>query len=170
MSKQYDQYLLRHKANVKRGFEWLREHLPEDVVNSETANYNITYNHDWTKTYPEEYEAYDNYFYGGNRSYAVTEAFRRAWLHHIHHNPHHWQYWVLVNDDPEEGTIALEMPGEYVIEMICDWWSFSWEKGDLEEIFSWYEAHRERMILHKNTGAMVEKILGDIREKLGAIA
>ena len=75
-----------------------------------------------------------------------------------------------MNDDPEEGTIALEMPGEYVIEMICDWWAFSWEKGDLEEIFSWYEAHRERMILHKNTRAMVEKILGDMRKKLEEMA
>lgn len=29
MSFQYDQYLARHRANVKRGFDWLSENLPE---------------------------------------------------------------------------------------------------------------------------------------------
>lgn len=28
MSFQYDQYLARHRANVKRGFDWLSENLP----------------------------------------------------------------------------------------------------------------------------------------------
>lgn len=29
MSFQYDQYLDQHKANVKRGFDWIQENLPE---------------------------------------------------------------------------------------------------------------------------------------------
>ena len=29
MSFQYDQYLERHRSNVKRGFDWLSENLPE---------------------------------------------------------------------------------------------------------------------------------------------
>lgn len=32
MSLQYDQYLANHRANVKRGFDWLCENLP-DVTN-----------------------------------------------------------------------------------------------------------------------------------------
>ena len=28
MSFQYDQYLARHRANVKRGFDWLSKNLP----------------------------------------------------------------------------------------------------------------------------------------------
>lgn len=32
MSFQYDQYLANHRANVKRGFDWLCENLP-DVTN-----------------------------------------------------------------------------------------------------------------------------------------
>ena len=32
MSIQYDQYLTQHKANVKKGFEWIRDNLPELVI------------------------------------------------------------------------------------------------------------------------------------------
>ena len=74
--------------------------------------------HDMSKFQLKEYDAYDKYFYS-NRTKEVEKAFNYAWLHHIHANPHHWQYWVLKHDDePEE---ALEMPVEYVYEMIADW-------------------------------------------------
>lgn len=33
MSFQYDQYLARHRANVKRGFDWLSENLPGLMTN-----------------------------------------------------------------------------------------------------------------------------------------
>ena len=67
-------------------------------------------NHDQSKYDEEEYEAYDDYFYGKEGKdeddiAVIDNAFDYAWLHHIHHNPHHWQYWVLVNDD--DGTKAL---------------------------------------------------------------
>ncbi len=115
----------------------------------------------------DEYEAYDAYFYGGNRSHAIVEAFNRAWLLHIHRNPHHWQHWVLINDDPDEGEVLLEMPYNYIIEMICDWWAFSWEKGDLSEIFSWYDDHQAYIKLHPKTRATVEDILWELRGRLG---
>lgn len=83
--------------------------------------------------------------------------------------PHHWQYWVLINDDPEEGEIVLEMPYCYILEMICDWWSFSWFKGNLLEIFSWYEEHKNYIKLHPNTRKLVEDILSRIQNKLGEV-
>ena len=61
--------------------------------------------------------------------------------------PHHWQYWVLINDNPEEGEVLIEMPYNYILEMICDWWAFSWAKGNLNEIFPWYE-ERKRIIFN----------------------
>lgn len=110
----------------------------------------------------EEYEAYDRYFYG-NPSFKAKQEFNYAWLHHIHHNSHHWQYWVLQNDD--DGEEVLEMPYHYVVEMICDWWSFSWSKGNLDEIFEWYEKHKD-MKLHPETRKLVEEILGRIKKEL----
>lgn len=167
MSKQYDEYLRNHKANVVKGFEWIKENIPKLLEGCEsTVEWLVTSNHDVTKSHPDEYEAYDKYFYGGNRSYEVVQNFRMAWLHHIHHNPHHWQYWVLINDEPGEGMVILDMPYHYILEMICDWWAFSWAKGDLDEIFHWYDEHKDYMKLSDMTRRTVERILEKIRKKL----
>ncbi len=156
-----------HKANVTKGYDWLAENLPElELIENGDTAWQIEYNHDQSKSSPEEYEAYDAYFYGGNRSYRVVRKFQHAWLHHIHNNPHHWQYWVLHNDEPDEGEIILRMPYEYIIEMICDWWSFSWKDGNLREIFSWYDQHKDYMKLHELTRAVVENILEQMKKKM----
>lgn len=166
MSIAYDQYLTQHKANVKKGFDWIRENLPELVIGEYDYEWQIGMAHDASKTNPDEYEAYDAYFYGGNRSYAVVQAFNKAWLMHIHRNPHHWQHWVLINDEPDEGEILIEMPYNYILEMICDWWAFSWAKGNLTEIFKWYEEHKDYIKLHEASRRAVEINLRMIKEKL----
>lgn len=96
----------------------------------------------------------------------MVQDFNKAWLAHIHRNPHHWQHWVLINDDPKLGEIVLDMPYEYIIEMICDWWAFSWSSGNLYEIFNWYNEHEEYMKLSEKTRKTVEDILDKIKKKL----
>ena len=124
--------------------------------------------HDQSKYDKEEYDAYDKYFYG-NRSYEVVQNFNYAWLQHIHKNPHHWQHWILINDDSELGIVALEIPLNYIIEMICDWWSFSWRSGNLYEIFDWYAKHRDGMQMNDTSRKIIEDILNKIRTKLDDI-
>lgn len=165
MSWEYDNYLQEHIENVQKGFRWMQERLPS-FISDEFDYSNILYRHDNSKRQQKEYSAYDAYFYGGNRSSQVMSNFDYAWLHHIHHNPHHWQYWVLINDDSEEGTKALDIPYSYIIEMICDWWSFSWKAGNLYEIFDWYEEHKDRMILATKTRVIIESILDKMKEVL----
>ena len=167
MSREYDDYLKRHKGTVKQGSEWIRDNLPGLLIDIPGVDYEYQMGmaHDTSKTDPEEYDAYDKYFYGGNRSYQVVQDFNYAWLHHIHNNPHHWQHWVLINDDPEEGEILMDMPYNYIIEMICDWWAFSWSKGNLGEIFTWYEEHKNYMKLSPKTRKTVEDILDKISDK-----
>lgn len=164
MSINYDNYLESHKRNVGKAFEWIRENLPELITGD--FEWQIVYNHDHSKSELDEYKAYDDYFYGGNRSYAVVQNFKKAWLAHIHRNPHHWQHWILINDDPGEGEIILDMPYNYIIEMICDWWAFSWSKNSLSEIFKWYDEHKSYMKLSDKTRDTVESILNKIREKI----
>lgn len=41
----------------------------------------------------------------------TMELFDVAWLYHQHRNPHHWQYWCLREDDPEEITYAIRESG-----------------------------------------------------------
>lgn len=159
MSQLYNDYLREHMANVGKAWDWMRDNLPVSPV-LETEVENLVRMHDVSKINKDEYQAYDDYFCGGgNRS-----DFQRAWLKHIHRNPHHWQHWVLVNED--ESMDALEMPPEYVYEMIADWWSFSFKSGNLREIFSWYKKHGPGMILHPKTKNQVEDILGQIKDEL----
>ena len=164
MSVKYDDYLNQHILNVANASDWIRQNIGLDV-NSFDISSNV-FIHDDSKYSKEEYDAYDTYFYGGKRTKEVKDNFNYAWLHHIHNNPHHWQYWVLINDDPDNEIVALDIPYKYVIEMICDWWSFSWRTGNLYEIFNWYDKHKDYMILSKNTRELVEDILSQIKKKL----
>lgn len=162
MSVEYNEYLREHINNVNKAYDWLCAHFP-DIQNKMLGHETIFDIHDSSKYDPEEYDAYDRYFYGGNRSFDVVQDFNKAWLHHIHQNPHHWQHWILVHDDePEE---CIDMPYWYIIEMICDWWSFSFKTGNLYELFDWYEKHKE-MKLSDKTRKTVEKILNDIKTEL----
>lgn len=164
MSHEYDLYLKQHKENVAKGYHWMREYLP--TIATPQMEFQICYNHDASKYHPAEYTAYDNYFYSRSKTPQVIEEFNLAWLHHIHHNPHHWQYWVLINDDPGEGMKILDMPDLYIVEMVCDWWAFSWKKGNLYEIFSWYDEHKDYMKLSNETREKVEDILDMMKKKL----
>ena len=97
------------------------------------------------------------------------QQFNHAWLHHIHNNAHHWQYWILNNDDPNKGEIILDMPDNYIFEMICDWWSFSWAKGNLYEIFDWYNERKNYIKLSDKTRKKVEDILEKMKDELDQI-
>lgn len=167
MSREYDLYLEKHKENVRKAFQWLKTNLPELFEGSPSSEWQTVFDHDHSKSNDDEYGVYDAYFYGGNRSYAVVQAFDKAWLLHIHRNPHHWQYWVLNGDDPDKGEIVLEMPYNYIVEMICDWWSFSWMNGNLAEIFDWYDEHQAYIKFNPKTRQTVEDILWKLRGRLG---
>lgn len=182
LDNQYNQYLEQHIGNVQRGYEWLKENLPE-VLSEDNYIHEISYygelddiieQHDKSKynRIPDvdnyydlacEWDAYNEYFYG-EKTPEVESAFNKAWLAHIHANPHHWQHWLLQHDD--EGLEALEIPYVFIIEMICDWWSFSWKTEKLDEIFDWYNKHKAGIIFNDKTKKIVESILDKIKEKL----
>lgn len=168
MSWEYDNYLHKHKENVAKAFYWIRDNLPELIIPLHEVNYEhqICIAHDASKDDMDEYVAYDRYFYGGNRSYAVVEEFNYAWLEHIHKNKHHWQHYVLIQDEPNEGMVILDMPYNYILEMVCDWWAFSWNEGKLTEIFDWYNEHKDYMKLSTFTRNWVKVILDKISVKL----
>ena len=187
MSVEYDEYLKNHINGVKHAASWLIEqpgHDPQKVLDilpelPIVLFPRILNMHDASKITPEEYNAYNEYFYG-TRTLDVIERFNRAFLHHIHHNSHHWQHWVLVNDDGNfevtgKKTKAIEIPDQYIFEMICDWWSFSWNEyakatenryEKLYGIFDWYRDHEGAMLLGYETRLKVEKMLDLIKTYL----
>jgi hypothetical protein len=171
MSSEYNDYISEHIMNVEKAFNWLRDNLHDLFADDfwfGIVENNIK-NHDQSKYDETEYNAYDKYFYGKNKSYQVVEDFNYAWLLHIHKNPHHWQYWILKNDNPDEGEILMDMPDCFIVEMICDWWSFSWKKENLQEIFKWYEERKDYIKLSDYTRKKVEDILNKIHIKLDEI-
>ena len=178
----YEEYLESHINNVKKCYEWLKENLPEllsvDNYADESSYYgeieDIIAQHDKSKyikvpdvdNYYEllcEYDAYAEYFYG-EKTEETKQHFDRAWLSHIHQNPHHWQHWILQND--EDGLRVLDMPYVFIVEMIADHWSFSWKSGNLYEIFDWYNSRKDKILLSDKTRKTYEKILSKIRTKL----
>jgi hypothetical protein len=60
----------------------------------------------------------------------------------------------------------LDMPYVFIIEMLCDWWAFSWKEGNLYEIFNWYDKNKEGIILSDKTRNTLEGLLDKLRTKL----
>lgn len=50
-----------------------------------------------------------------------------------------------------------------------DWWSFSWKKGNLYEIFDWIDENSPHILLDDETTRLVEKILNRIRVRLNVL-
>lgn len=85
--------------------------------------------------------------------------FNRAWLHHIHTNKHHWQYWVLKEDS---GTVkCLQIPEKYVIEMYCDWVGAGLAITGKRDVATWYEKNKEKIQLHEKSRELVEKLISE---------
>lgn len=166
MSKEYDDYLDEHIGAVQKAAEWMIGNNIGNIFNLRGAAVESFASnaraHDRSKYLMKEYYAYDAYFYGEKDD----DAFDRAWLHHIHNNPHHWQHWLLFEDENDGKPKPLEMPKVHALEMVADWWSFSWRSGNLREVFRWYDEHKGRIILHPDTRKYVESVLGEIGEKL----
>ena len=86
--------------------------------------------------------------------------FDYAWNHHQKSNKHHWQYWVLVYDDPEAGAeILLDMPKKYRLEMLADWRGAGQAYGN-NDTPGWYAKHKHNQRVHPNVKAFLEEVLG----------
>lgn len=146
----YLQYVFRHK--------WF--------VFLECARFGLIWQgltHDLSKFLPDEMIPYANYFYGGDtrkdRFYTPsqgTEEFNYAWLKHQHRNPHHWQYYILQEDDG--GKFPMRIPTKYIFEMVCDWRGAGRAQG-FSDTLGWYRANKDKMVLHPDTRQLVEDIL-----------
>ena len=157
----YREYLSKHREGVREAYYNILLPILEDegIDNSllETID-SIIDNHDSSKYESVEFIAYRNYFYdpeGHPRSH--NEEFNKAWNHHQKCNPHHWQYWCLINDVDEPQLESLDMPLEYIIEMLCDWQSAGNYYGNTA--YDWYSKQKDRMMLSENTRNIVEKYI-----------
>jgi hypothetical protein len=154
--EEYKKYILDHKKRVKKFADWLKENLPElfEEIDIEIFDDMID-EHDDSKFSEEEFEAYAQYFYGTKDN---DLEFNEAWKHHWINNEHHPEFWL-----------GEDMPYIYILEMICDWGSFSIDKGDLSELIDFYynkARDDEEKMLSDNTKLYIEEILDQIESVL----
>ena len=157
---EYQQYLLNHIGGVKRA--WNEILLPALLTESDITVEDLTLcaqrveKHDESKYCSDEFDAYCNHFYPSENNKKDSKAFDEAWLLHQKRNPHHWQYWILIRDEGE--LVPMDMPFEYVCEMLCDWSSFHYVNPE-STANNWYNKNKKNMILSDGTRKLVELLL-----------
>ena len=124
--------------------------------------------HDLSKYDPCEWFPYVEQFSGGimsgrnkDGSYDPTkrnDRFTMAWLHHQKVNKHHWQYWVLPQDDG--GFKVLDMPMKYRKEMLADWYGAGRAYTGTSNPLKWYQNNRSKMMLHPDALAWFDEQIG----------
>ena len=125
--------------------------------------------HDISKFLPSEFIPYARHFYGKSGIqegrdesgyYKPTDtgdsAFDFAWLLHKNRNKHHWQWWVLPEDDG--GIKVLEIPHPYRLEMLCDWLGAG-RAQRTKGVAYWYEQNKQKLQLHLDTRVFIESMI-----------
>lgn len=142
----YASYVARHKWFVFRAGLKTRAPLWRLII------------HDWSKLSLAEWTPYVRSFYGSQgRTSEVKAAFDRAWLHHQHRNPHHWQHWLLREDDGP--TKPLEMPEHFIREMVADWMGAGRAITGKWEVGEWFDANQHKIMLAPRTAARVYQLI-----------
>ena len=111
--------------------------------------------HDDSKFSEEEFEPYAQRWFGDKKK---TPEYEDAWVHHYMHNEHHPEFWL-----------GEDMPYIYILEMICDWGSFSIEKEDFKELSDFYYNKAENDP-EKNLSDATKEIIHDLLIKINAAA
>jgi hypothetical protein len=161
--EEYRKYIEEHKDRVKQYAEWLKENLPELFDNIDLELFNeLIQEHDESKYSEEEFEAYAQHFYGPNKNNKNDLEFEEAWKHHWLNNEHHPEFWL-----------GEDMPYIYILEMLCDWGSFSIASGDFSELSKYYYEQAKddpEKNLSENTKIIIEEILEKINSVISSPA
>lgn len=148
--------------------------------------------HDWSKFLPSEWIPYVRKFHGRYPTFGALRAryhgrpndeqnlldykamvdltFNVAWLKHQHRNPHHWQHWLLAEDNPSKrlevpqtsGTpraFPLPIPDHFIREMVADWMGAGRSITGRWECAEWYLKNRDNLVLEHQTRIRVEGLL-----------
>ena len=151
----YFRYVLRHKYYVwKKCFEfWL---FRQWIV------------HDLSKFSYYELVGYVRYWWLWLRDKKTQNIYDKWWLSHQNKNKHHRQYWCLINDSDWK-LKPIEMPKEYVEEMVCDWrWvgryynsdkDEEYKNDDFREVKNFYNKNKENIVLENTSRKYLEYII-----------
>ena len=150
--KEYKDYVDAHKERVEEFSTWLLSSCPEvfEGVDVEVFK-DLIKEHDESKYSEEEFEPYAQKWFGDRKK---TFEYEEAWKHHWMTNEHHPEYWL-----------GEDMPLIYILEMICDWGSFSIASGDIGELSEFYY-NKAKADPEKNLSEATQEIIEDILSKI----
>ena len=154
--EEYKNYIIEHKANVTKFADWLVENLPElftDATDVETF-YELIKEHDESKWSEEEFEPYAQRWHGNK---VKTPEYEEAWKHHWMNYEHHPEFWL-----------GEDMPYIYILEMICDWGSFSIKSGNFRELSDFYY-NKAKDDEEKNLSDATKEIVEEILTKINSV-
>ena len=128
--------------------------------------------HDLSKYSPTEFLVGCKY-YQGNRSPNNAEreetGVSKAWLHHKGRNRHHFEYWIDVSLNKEEGLVGNKMPVNYVAEMLCDRVAacevYRGKNYTSAAPMEYYEFTKKYITIHPETRALLEKLLTILKDE-----
>jgi hypothetical protein len=155
---EYKKYIDSHRARVKEFADWLKTNVPEVFEDVDIGHFDaVIAEHDESKYSVEEFEPYANFWANDKDHYDYDPAYEAAWEHHWMTNEHHPEHW-LGND----------MPLIYILEMLCDWGSFSIAKKDFRELSNYYyeEARDDD---EKNLSDATKEIVEEILTKIDSV-
>lgn len=141
----------KHRDQVKMAYSWLKKAKLPSLIISEDTDKVIMHS---IRHHDEDVRS--------SAGQDIKNDIEYLW--HLHKNNHHWQYWMLIDD--EDGIILLDMPFNCIVEMICDWMAPYMGNGKIREFLEWYDEHRNYMSLSQNTRKIINSIIGDIRRFL----
>jgi hypothetical protein len=121
--------------------------------------------HDRSKLTRAEFSGYRKYFFDRKDEFRrgqldpakVDREFDLAWNHHQKSNPHHWEFWLLIEKGGE--TRPVPMPETYVREMVADWMGASRAKTGSWDIEEWVIKAAPGLVLHRQTAEDLQLIL-----------
>ena len=123
--KEYLEYINSHKERVSQFADWLKDNCPEVFEGIDIDVFDdLIKEHDESKFSEEEFEPYARKWHLEG---IKTPEYEEAWEHHWKNNEHHPEYWL-----------GEDMPYIYILEMLCDWGSFSIASGDMKELSDFY--------------------------------
>ncbi len=149
----YLQYVLRHKWYVLIEGRKLKIPLWRLLI------------HDWQKFTPTEWNPYVLSFYGPykykERPQWLVDSFNKAWLHHIHYGPHHWQHWLLMFDNDKKEYETIIIPDVYSKEMLADWRAAGIAITGQDNTKQWYLERHKRFtkVIHPVNRRWIKKQL-----------
>ena len=153
--KEYKDYVVAHKERVEEYSTWLLSNCPDLFEGVDVEDFKeLIKEHDESKFSEEEFEPYAKKWHLDG---IKTPEYEAAWEHHYMNNEHHPEYWD-----------GKDMPYIYILEMICDWGSFSLKSGNMKELSEFYY-NKAINDPEKNLSNATKEIIEDIISRIDSV-